>query len=118
MCNDENEDDESGGNQGSQGTPPTLTPTKRPQRIQTGTSRSDEPPEKREISPYQFEEDSKPSLNEFDSFEELGNGYKLVSDGEKWLLFDDSGQFIGEYDTREEAEEEAQRRKPWPRYGI
>ncbi|WEF51009.1 hypothetical protein AFIC_002571 [[Pseudomonas] carboxydohydrogena] len=124
MCNDKNEDDESGGGQGDQGghgTPPTYTPTNRPQRIQTDTPRSDEPPEEQEVSPYQFEEDSEPSLNDFDSFEELSNEYKLAHSEGKWFLFDHKGRFVGKFDTREAAKEEAFRRRPplsSPHFGM
>lgn len=118
MCEDKNEDDESGGTQGGQGTPPTSMPSNRPQRIQTDIPPSRDPPEGRKVNPDQSEEYSEPTLGEFDSYEELGNGYKLVSDGERWLLFDDEDQFIGEFEDREEAENEAYRRKPLPRFGI
>lgn len=117
MCDGKNEDGESGGTQDGQGTPPTLTPTTRLQRTSIDTQNSYMSLEEPHVGP-DMEGYSEPSLSEFDSVEGLNNGYKLVSNGEIWLLFDDEGEFIREFGNREDAVKEAYRLKPLPRLGM
>lgn len=118
MCGDRDEDRESGGTQDGEGTPPTFTPIYRPQQFQKNTPRANEPPDEIKENPGELEEYSEPCLSDFDSIEELDNGYKLVTDGDTWLLFDDDGKFIQRFGNREAAEKRAYTLKPPPSYGM
>lgn len=115
MCDDENEGEGGTGDQGKQAM--TLRPTDS-RRRRTAMLRPDQPPEDGEVVSDEIDGEYEPSLSTFDSTEELPNGYMLSYSWGRWILRDESGRFIGEYDTREEAEEEAHRRKPWPRFGM
>lgn len=109
MCDDNDEGDEGSGDQSGQGTPPTLSPPANAQRNPTTAHRSAPLPEEPAEPTGDFQH---PHLRELD------NGYKVVWDGERWLLFDDEGFFIGYYQSAEDARDEAYRRKPLGRFGM
>ena len=121
MCNDENEDDESDGDQGGHGTPPTYTPTKRRQRTKTDSSRprtdtprSDVRAEMPKSSSIRLAEGYIPSIKDLRFPRKLNNGFTVGRFGGKWCVFDDCGNFIGKYKTSEIAEKEAFKRKEPP----